>query len=156
VVNAIGRQSILYTRTVNEQTSLVLGRERLLAQVSSYFAVLAVLVVVVGLYGILAYAVAQRRRELAIRAALGAQRFTLVKTVVGETAWMTIAGIAAGVPAALWSRRAVQALLFNGTHESEPALTMAIAIMVLATLVAALAPSRRLLRTALVEALRQD
>jgi ABC-type antimicrobial peptide transport system permease subunit len=156
VVNAIGRQSILYVRTANEQTSLVLGRERLLAQVSSYFAVLAVLVVIIGLYGVLAYAVVQRRRELAIRAALGAQRLKLLTTVVGETAWMTIAGIAVGVPAALWAHRAVQALLFHGANQSAAALVTAIGIMVVATIVATLAPSRQLLRIALIEALRQD
>ena len=156
VVNAIGRQSVLYVRTVNEQTSLVLGRERLLAQVSSYFAVLAVLVVVVGLYGVLAYAVAQRRRELAIRAALGAQRLKLLTTVVGETAWMTIAGIAVGVPAALWARRAVEGLLFNGPDQSAMLLASAIGIMAVAMIVATLAPSRQLLRTAVIEALRQD
>jgi predicted permease len=156
VVNAIGRQSILYVRTANEQTSLVLGRERLLAQVSSYFAVLAVLVVVIGLYGVLAYAVAQRRRELAIRAALGAQRLKLLTTVIGETAWMTIAGIAVGVPTALWARRAVHALLFNGANESAAALAMATGIMVVAAIIATLAPSRQLLKPALIDALRQD
>ena len=156
VVNAVGRQSLLYVRSVNEQTSLVLGRERLLAQVSSYFAALAVLVVMIGLYGILAYAVAQRRRELAIRAALGAQRLRLLTTVIGETAWMTIAGIAVGVPAALWARRAVQGLLFNGPDESAMLLATAIGIMVVAMIVATLAPSRQLLRTAVIEALRQD
>jgi putative ABC transport system permease protein len=156
IVNAIGRQSILYVRTLNEQTSLALGRERLLAQLSSYFAVLAVLVVVIGLYGVLAYAVAQRRRELAIRAALGAQRLKLLTTVVRETAWMTIAGIAVGVPAALSARRAVQSLLFDGADESAGLLATAIGIMGVATIVAALAPSRQLLRSGGIEALRQD
>ena len=156
IVNAIGRQSILYVRTLNEQTSLVLGRERLLAQLSSYFAMLALLVVVIGLYGVLAYAVTQRRRELAIRAALGAQRLKLLTTVVRETAWMTIAGIAVGVPAALSARRAVQSLLFDGADESAGLLATAIGIMGVATIVAALAPSRQLLRSGGIEALRQD
>jgi ABC-type antimicrobial peptide transport system permease subunit len=105
---------------------------------------------------VLAYAVSQRRRELAIRAALGAQRHKLLSTLMGETAWMAVGGIAIGVPAALWARSAIQALLFNAAHPTAPTLTAAIAVMVAATVVAALAPSRDVLKNALVEALRQD
>ena len=156
VVKGTGRHSTLYVRTAEAQTSLVLGRERLLAQVSSYFAALGVLVVLVGLYGVVAYAVAHRRRELAIRAAIGAQRRRLLTTLVGETAWMTIAGIAIGLPTALWARSAIQGLLFDGAQERGPALVTATAIMLVASIIAAILPSRQVLKGTLLEALRLE
>jgi predicted permease len=126
-------------QTVDE----ALFNERMLALLSGSFGLLATVLAAIGLYGVMSYTVSRRTREIGIRIALGAERVTVVWLVLREVAFLTIVGIALGVPSALGLSRLVRSQLF-GIEPTDP-LTMAIAATTL-TLVGLLAgylPARR-------------
>ena len=131
-------------------------KERLLATLSSFFGALALLLTCVGLYGVMAYAVARRTAEIGIRLALGARRDRILWLVLGETLWLTLAGIAAGVPLALWAARYARSELF-GVSPADP-LTIGVTVASLLG-VAALAgylPARRAIGVDPMVALRYE
>jgi putative ABC transport system permease protein len=147
---------VFRVKTLIEQAEQSLLKERLLAMLSSFFGTLALLLACVGLYGLMAYAVASRTVEIGIRLALGARRGHVLWMVLRETLCLTLAGIAVGVPLALLAARFVASLLF-GVNTYDP-LTIAVTIATL-TGVAALAgyfPARRALRVDPMIALRWE
>ena len=105
--------------------SLIL--ERLLAKLSSFFGVLALVLASVGIYGVMAYAVVRRTKEIGIRMALGAQPRTVRWMVLRETLWLVIAGVLIGIPTALAVTRLVSSLLY-GLKPTDP-ITVAVAIV---------------------------
>lgn len=105
--------------SMNEQVDIALKQDRLLAGLSSVFAGLAILLAFIGLFSMLAYAVARRTREIGIRMALGASRHRVVRGVVGESLVVTLVGIAVGLPVAIYAARFAAALLF-GLDPSDP------------------------------------
>jgi predicted permease len=117
-----------------EQIQSGLTRERLLAALSGFFGVLATILAAVGLYGVVAYIVVQRRAEIGIRMALGAGRWRVIAMVMHEIALLLAAGIAVGAAGALALGRSAQSLLF-GLSAHDPA-TFAIAVAVLAVVAA--------------------
>ena len=94
--------------------------ERMVAMLSVAFGALAALLAAIGLYGVMSYAVTRRTREIGIRMALGAERGRVLWLVLREVAIMAAVGIAAGLGAALWLTRQIQAQLF-GLAPSDPA-----------------------------------
>ena len=120
-----------------------LDTPRFAAAVVTGFASLAMVLAALGLYGALSYSVSQRVRELAIRAALGAQRADLVSLVLREGLSVTLAGIALGVLGAGLFTRLMQDLLFGVTPLDAVAFTAAPAILVAASLGACLGPALR-------------
>jgi predicted permease len=146
-------------RQITTQTRLIdetLLRERLLATVGSYFGVLALLMAVIGLYGIASYTVAQRTREIGIRMALGAARGTVLGMIVRESAMLVAAGAAIGLTVSLAAERLVAAFLF-GVKAYDAATLAATACFVLAvTAAAALIPARRAARIDPMSALRHE
>ena len=131
-----------------------LARPRLYAVLLGAFAVIAVVITAVGLFGVLSYVVAQRTRELGVRAALGARRIDLVGLVVRQGLGVAIAGIAAGLIAATWLARFVSALLY-GVTQHDPATYLAVPLVLLAVaLIACLAPAWRAARLDPLRALR--
>jgi predicted permease len=143
-------------RTLEAQIAGTLSPERMLALVSSLFAVFAVLLAMVGLYGVLAYAVAQRSREIGIRMALGAAPGQVVGTVIRDAFRMVAAGLALGIPLSFAASRWISTSLY-GLHPGDP-LTYAaiIAILAVASLAAAFIPSRRAARVDPIVVLRCD
>jgi len=141
-------------KTLRQQSAQSLLRERLLATVSSFFGGLALLLACLGLYGLMAYAVARRAGEIGIRMALGARRDHILWLVLRETLWLTLAGIAAGLPLALWAVRYTKSLLF-GIESADP-LTIAssIALLIGVATLAGYIPARRALRVDPMAALR--
>jgi predicted permease len=146
--------------TLEEEMNAALVQQRLIAMLSSLFGALALLLACVGLYGLLAFAVIQRRSEIGIRMALGAQRSDVVSLVVREAMLLVAIGIAIGVPAALVVARMtasqISGLLF-GLEATDP-LTIGVATVTLAS-VAALAaylPARRASRVDPMLALRTE
>ena len=93
--------------------------ERLIAGLSAAFGVLATLLACVGLYGVLAYNVSRRRREIGLRMALGAASADVVRLVLREALLLLAVGLAVGLPVALGLARAVQSQLF-GVHFADP------------------------------------
>ena len=156
-VTAVDRNlPIFRARTLLAQTEQSMLKERLLAMLSSFFGALALLLACVGLYGLMAYAVARRTSEIGIRLALGARRAHVMWLVLRETLSLTLAGVAVGVPLALWAARYAKSVLF-GISTADP-LTMAVAAATLIG-VAALAgyiPARRALRVDPTVALRYE
>jgi predicted permease len=145
---------IFLARTLRAQTEQSLLRERLLATLSSFFGALALLLACLGLYGLMAYAVARRAAEIGIRLALGAQRSQVIWLVLRETLCLTIAGIACGVPLALWSARYAASLLFGITAADPWTISAAIALLTAVGALAGYIPVRRALRVDLMAALR--
>src|SRR5258708_8873486 len=87
--------------TLAVQLEESLGRERLIAFLSSFFSLMALLLASIGLYGVMAYAVARRTSEIGIRIALGAERGSILSMVLRETLLLAVIGVAVGIPAAL-------------------------------------------------------
>jgi ABC-type antimicrobial peptide transport system permease subunit len=143
-------------RALSRQVGATLVQERLIATLAGGFALLAVALAAVGLYGLLAYSVAQRRKEMGIRLALGAQRTTVVRAVFMDAARLTVTGIAIGLPTAWAASRAIEAMLF-GVTAADP-FTIAITLMVLiaAAQLAAWLPARSAARMDPLVALRHE
>lgn len=133
-----------------------ISRELTFAQLCTGFAVLALLMACVGLYGTMSYTVARQVSEIGIRMALGAQRGTVVWMVLRHVLLLAAVGLAVSVPATLIGSRLVKSLLF-GTQPNDPA-TLALAAIVLfsAAIFAGYVPARRASRIDPLVALRQD
>jgi len=130
--------------------------ERIIATLSACFAFLAALLAALGIYGVLAYLVAQRTREIGIRMVLGADGAHVRRLVLSELGWMFVLGAAVGLPAAYGLGRFSQSLLY-GVHAADPAVYAADAALVaLMALAASFLPMRRALRVAPVIALRHE
>jgi predicted permease len=118
-------------------------RERLLLNLASGFGGIALLLASVGLYGIFAYAVARRRREIGIRLALGAQRGAVVRSVLYEALALAAAGIAAGIPLSLAAGYLLRSFLFGVTAYDVLTLAGAGTALTTVALLAAYGPARR-------------
>src|SRR5437773_10019516 len=133
-------------RTLEEQVSSSMLNDRLVTGLSVSLALLAALLAGLGLYGVLAYVVARRTREIGIRIALGGERADILRLVVGQGGRLAVVGGAIGIVAALVAMRWVASLLY-GVTAHDP-LTF-IAVVVLLAIVSAMAcylPARRAMR----------
>jgi predicted permease len=117
-------------RTTEVQINNSLSSERMIASLSAVFGFLATLLAVIGLYGVMAYTVAQRTREVGIRMALGAAQGNVIWMVMREVLVLVVIGVAAGVPASLALTKLVKTQLF-GLSPHDPA-TLALATIALA------------------------
>jgi predicted permease len=143
-----------------EQAEESISRETLFARLSSIFGGVTLLLAVVGLYGSLAYAVAQRRTELGVRMALGATRGSVVQLVLREALIVASAGLAAGLAFALAAGRAARStldpILFGLTPHDPVVLSAAVALLLVVAVLAALVPARTAAHVDPVVALRGD
>jgi predicted permease len=135
--------AVSWVRTLREQMRAALITERLLVSSSLAFAVLAAVLAGIGVYGVIAYDVTRRTREIGIRMALGAQRRTVLIGVFRQMMLIVVPGIVAGVGAAMLASAAIESFLF-GITARDP-LTLAAAALMLAVIacVAGLVPARR-------------
>jgi len=130
--------------------------QRMLAQLSSLFGGLALVLAVTGLYGVMSYATSLRTNEIGIRIALGAERSTVLRMILGESLWLLAAGILAGLVLAAGTLRVLSSRLF-GLSASDP-LTFgaAVGVLGLAVVVAGWLPARRAARVDPLVALREE
>jgi predicted permease len=143
-------------RTQTEQMDYLLFQQRMLARLSGFFGVAALVLACIGLYGLLSYEVARRTRELGIRMALGAQRRDLLKLVVGQGILLALIGAAIGIAAALGVTRFISTMLF-GIHADDPLTFAGVAILLtLVALAACYIPARRAMRVDPIIALRYE
>jgi ABC-type antimicrobial peptide transport system permease subunit len=143
-------------KTVEGQLDETLLTDRLIAMLSAGFGVLATLLATVGLYGVMAFVVARRRKELGIRLALGAQRTDVVWMVMKEVLLLLGIGLVIGIPTALGAGRFVSDQLY-GIQPYDP--TIAVATLVLLTAISVLAgliPAHRASRIDPIMALRYE
>jgi ABC-type antimicrobial peptide transport system permease subunit len=146
----------LEPRTLTELVSQRVTQERIIAQLSSFFGVLALLLAAVGLYGVLAYAVERRTSEIGIRMAIGAEPGLVVWLILRETLILLAVGAAAGAAAALALARVVAHSMY-GVSTADP-LTIAVSAATLAVvaLAAASIPALRAARIDPIAALRVE
>jgi predicted permease len=144
------------TVTVSENLDRSVMRERLLATVSGVFGVLALVLALIGLYGLMSYSVARRRNEIGIRLALGAERIGVLQLIMAEVGRLVTMGVVGGVVIALAAGRLVATFLF-GVKPNDPATIAAtVGVMILVGLMAGAIPAWRAARLDPVSALRED
>jgi len=145
--------SIDSARTLIDQTIV---DERLIAQLSGFFGVLALLLAATGLYGIMAYTISRRSNEIGLRMALGADQSTMVGMVLREAFVLVAAGIVIGIPVAIAASQLIASSL-SGLAANDPlTLAGATVVMLASALFAAWIPARRAARIDPMVALRQD
>jgi predicted permease len=130
--------------------------ERMLAQLTALFGVLALLLTIVGLYGVTAYAVARRTPEIGIRVALGAERFGVTAMVLRGALIQIILGLALGIPAAFFCVRLIASQLYEVKQVSLTALGGAVLVLLASGLLAGLIPARRAAKVDPMVALRYE
>jgi predicted permease len=144
---------------VHTQTELIdqlLFQERMIAKLSGFFGVLALLLACIGLYGLLSYEVSRRTREIGIRVALGARQGDVLRMVVGQGFILVLAGLVAGVGVALGVTRYLNSMLYD-VHANDPATMLAVgALLGLVALVACYVPARRAMAVDPMVALRYE
>jgi predicted permease len=130
-------------RTQEEQIESLLMNERIFADLTTGFGVLALALACIGIYGLMAYTVSRRTNEIGIRMALGARSDQVLRMVLGEAVWMTAIGLAVGLGGALALGRVVASQLY-GLKAWDPAtLTAAAALLIFVALGASWVPARR-------------
>ncbi|HKG92444.1 MAG TPA: ABC transporter permease [Gemmatimonadaceae bacterium] len=143
-------------RTLDDVFAASLATRRFSMVVLGFFAALAMLLAMVGLYGVISYAVAQRTREIGVRMALGARPEDVARMVLGESALVVGAGLAAGVVGALLLTRLLRSQLY-AVSAADPSVYAAVALSLAAVaMVAAYIPARRATKVDPMVALREE
>ena len=148
--------TITSVRTMQEQIAVEFDEERAVASLAGLFGVVALILAGVGLYGVTAYAVAQRKNEIGIRMALGADRGRVVGLVLRATSVRVLVGLALGIPLAIGAGRLISSRLYGVTSWDPVALGVAAAALAACGFLAAAIPARRAAGTSVVEALRVE
>ncbi|HLW83545.1 MAG TPA: ABC transporter permease [Candidatus Acidoferrales bacterium] len=143
-------------RTLDEQVSDSMFNDKLVATLSVSLALLAALMAALGLYGVLAYVVARRTREIGIRMALGGQRADILRLIIGEGARLTITGGAIGIIVALIATRWVASLLYGVTARDPLTFSGVIVLLAIVSGAACYLPARRAMRVDPMVALRYE
>jgi ABC-type antimicrobial peptide transport system permease subunit len=146
--------AVVSVSTMDAELGKELARPRAAAAVTSLFALLAVALAGLGVYGVIAYEVVQRHRELAVRSALGASPARIFKTVVSRSLALGLAGIALGSAAAVVLTRSLQSLLFEVVPGDPASFATGSGLLLAVVLLAALLPARRAAAADPVVALR--
>ena len=147
-------QPVALVRSMDNLVEEQVGQRRLLVILLGSFALVALLLALIGIYGIIAYSVAQRTQEMGIRRALGAQQSDILRLVVGQGFRLALAGVAVGIAGAFGLTRLMTTLLFH-VAPTDPATFIAVALLfLLVALAASYIPARRATRIDPTAALR--
>jgi predicted permease len=148
--------AMIDVKTLTEQIGQTLMPERLVTTLSSLFALLALVLACVGLYGVMSYAMRRKTNEIGIRLALGAQRADILCLVLGQGFKLTVIGVVLGIAGALGLTRFLSSLLY-GVGTTDPLTFTAVSlILVGAALLASYIPARRAMRVDPMVALRYE
>ena len=148
--------TITSVRTMQERVALSFGQERAVASLAGLFGTVALLLAAVGLYGITAYAVAQRTNEIGIRMALGAGRARVVRLVMRGAFTRVSIGLLLGIPMAIGAGRLVSAELYGVSHWDPAALSLAAAALAICAFIAVIVPAARAASISPMDALRVE
>jgi putative ABC transport system permease protein len=143
-------------RTMNEWLKYSLWEDRIYASLMSVFAVLALTIAAIGIYGVMAYTVAQRTQEIGIRMALGAARSDVMRMVVVQAARLTLLGIGIGLAGAFAVTRGLASQLFGVSPYDPPTFVGVTVILAFSALIAAWVPADRATRVDPMVALRSE
>ena len=147
---------LIDVRTQRQQMDAAMQQERVFVAMTSSFGMLALALAAVGIYGVMAYSVANRTNEIGIRLALGAQRAQVLTMILREATWISLTGVVAGLGAALVLARLVKSMLY-GLQPADPVSLFSGAVLLLAVgLAASWLPARRAASVQPVEALRHE
>jgi ABC-type antimicrobial peptide transport system permease subunit len=149
-------EPIYDVRTMDELVKRGMAQPRFQMILLGSFAAMALLLTLVGLYGVMSWSVARRTREIGVRMALGAPRPRVLRMVVGEALLLLAIGIGIGVAGSLAGARLLSALLFGVDPRSPQVLAVVCVLMILAGTLAALIPAWRAATIEPVEALRTE
>jgi macrolide transport system ATP-binding/permease protein len=137
----------------DSQTALL---HRLSACLVGGFAAMALVLGVIGLYGVIAYSVSQRTREIGVRMALGAQRSMVYKMVMRQAGWLTLIGLTIGLMASIGVSMLMRSLLFNVRAWDAPTLVGVALVLGTAAMAASFLPARRAASVNPTDALRAE
>ena len=140
---------------VSNYIETLLVPERLMAWLSGFFGVLALLIAAIGLYGVMSYFVTRRRIEIGVRMALGAEPRTVIRMVLAESGTLVALGVAIGVALAIVASRYAESLLYGLTPLDPASFALGISALGLVSLLAAWIPARRASRLVPSVALRE-
>ncbi len=155
-VESLGREYVFTVRTIEEDIDRSLLLERVTAALSGFFGGLALLLAAVGVYGLLAYNVSRRSREIGIRMALGAQRSVVQWMILRETLLLAAGGVVIGLPCAAAASRLIAGMLY-GVGTDDPATMVFVSLLLMAVAgLAGFIPARRAMRLDPAAALRQE
>jgi ABC-type antimicrobial peptide transport system permease subunit len=150
------RVPVMRMRTQTEEIDQTLNQEIIFARLCTAFAVLALVMACIGLYGTMAYGVTRRTPEIGIRIALGARTGTVMWMVLREVCLLAAIGLTISVPLALLASSLVQSFLFAVKPNDPSVVFSAVGVLVLAALLAGSGPARRAARISPAVALRAD
>jgi predicted permease len=153
---ADSRVPLSHVRTQVAEIDQTINQEIVFARLCAAFAILALVIACVGLYGTVSYNVARRAGEIGIRMALGAQRSRVVWMVLIQVLMLAAVGLAIGLPAAFGASKLIASLLFDMKPNDPLALTAAVSILLVAAILAGYAPARKASRIDPVSALRHE
>jgi predicted permease len=148
--------TILSVRTMQEQVAMQFNQKRAVASLAGLFGIVALMLAAVGLYGVTAYGVAQRKNEIGIRMALGADRSKVIGLVLRGTSMRVLIGLLLGVPLAIAAGRLISAQLYGVVSWDPTALTLAAGALAICAFFAAIIPARRAASISPVDALKVE
>jgi len=156
VYNADPTLPVMDLRTLDEQVSRSLNTEHMLATLSGGFSLMALVLSVVGLYGVMSFVVTRRTREIGIRLALGADRWSAIWMVLRDALLMILAGIGIGLPVVWFLGKLIVSQLYEVKPFDPTVITMATLVLGTAGLSAALVPAHRASGVNPTESLRAE
>jgi predicted permease len=143
-------------RTLSEQVRLSLVNERFVASLSAVLGVLATLLAMIGLYGVMAYTVARRTRDIAVRVAFGAPPSRVTALVVREMMTLVVLGMLLAVPVLWWLQQFIRSQLFDVSPTDPSAILFAVGTLLAAAVASVWVPCRRAMRIDPMIALREE
>jgi predicted permease len=156
ILSELPKIGIRHLHPMTDLLSMTVGRESALASLAVAFGFVALLLAAIGLYGVMAFQVSARTREIGVRMALGAQRGQVVRMVIGQALLVVVTGVGFGIPFALGAARSLQALLYGITPFDPVPLASGAGVLVLVGALAAVIPSRNAARVDPLVAIRSE
>jgi ABC-type antimicrobial peptide transport system permease subunit len=154
ILGELPKIRIRHLLPMTDLLSMAVGRESALAYLAVAFGFVALLLAAIGLYGVMAFQVSARTREIGVRMALGARRSQVVRMVIGQALLVVAVGVGVGIPFALVGARSLRALLYGITPFDPAPLASGAAVLVIVGALAALIPSRNAARVDPLVAMR--
>jgi len=149
-------QAVFNVRTMEQIVDQSVAPRRFSMLLLAVFAVVALALAIIGIYGMLSYAVAQRTREIGLRMTLGAQRTDVMRLVIGHGMKLAIAGVILGLIASFALTRTMKTLLFGVSATDPVTFGLITLVLVVVALLACWIPARRATRVNPIEALRYE